>query len=206
MILKKYTFFAVLLVSINCFSQSKEAAGITDVTKANFFSPGISYEKRVGKFQSLYAQASAALSGYLAFSGDSGPGTRSGLYVDPALTLQYRYYYNSARRQAKGKRTEMNSLNYAGIIFETTFSTASLSADYLTEDKRRAINLVGAAWGLQRNYKKRFSVGLNLGAGYIFAKTKAAITGQFVNKNIGKPTSLGHLTLGFWINKRRLAY
>ena len=28
-----------------------------DVTKATFFDPGISYEKRIGKFQSLYAKA-----------------------------------------------------------------------------------------------------------------------------------------------------
>jgi hypothetical protein len=66
--------------------------------------------------------------------------------------------------------------------------------------------LFGVAWGLQRNYNKRFSLDLNLGAGYIFTKTSTTVTGQFVNKIIGKTTTLGHVTLGFWINKRKQTY
>ena len=194
----------MFLISIKCFSQ-KKIGDITNIAKANFFIPGISYEKRIGKIQSLYVQAFGALSGYLAFSGDNGPGARSGLYIDPALAIQYRYYYNYKQREAKGKRTEMNSLNYVCPIWQTVFSNASISSDYLTEGKRRAINLFGVAWGLQRNYKKRFSLDLNLGAGYIYAKATTTISGQLVNKNVGKVTTIGHLALGFWINRQKEA-
>lgn len=205
MIKKKCIYLAIFLISINCFSQNNEAANISDVTKINIFSPGISYEKRTGKFQSFYAQAYGALSAFLAVSGPSGPGTRSGLYIEPAVAIQYRYYYNYKQREAKGKRTEMNSLNYVCPIWQTVFSNASISSDYLTENKKRALNLFGVAWGLQRNYKKRFSLDLNLGAGYVFAKTTTTISGQLVNKNIGKATTMGQLTLGFWINKKKEA-
>jgi hypothetical protein len=200
---KGIILIAICLVSLHCFAQNNKTTDVTDITKVNFFSPGLGYEKRIGKFQTLHAQAFAALSSYLAFSGDNGPGVRAGLYLDPAAAIGYRYYYNYAQREAKGKRTEMNSLNYIGPVFQTVFSNANISAEYLTEEKRRAINLIGLSWGLQRNYSKRFSLDLNFGAGYLFAKSTETVSGQRNNKEIGKPTTTGHLTLGFWINKRK---
>jgi hypothetical protein len=47
----------------------------------------------------------------------------------PALALQYRYYYNAARRRAKGKRTEMNSLNYVSALVETDFYKENVSSN-----------------------------------------------------------------------------
>lgn len=55
--LKNKFFLLLLLISANCFSQNQERPDITDVTKVTFFNPGISHEKRIGKFQSLYGQA-----------------------------------------------------------------------------------------------------------------------------------------------------
>jgi len=195
--------FSICLVSLHCFSQDRETADVTDIKKINFFNPGLVYEKRTGKFQTIHVQAYVALSTYLAFSSDNGPGTRAGLYLDPAAALGYRYYYNYAQREAKGKRTELNSLNFIGPVLQIVFSNANITANYLTEEKRRAINLIGLSWGLQRNYNKRFSLDLNLGAGYLFAKSTETVSGQTDNKVTGKATTIGHLTLGFWINKRK---
>lgn len=129
-------------------------------------------------------------------------GTTSSLHFDPAAILQYRYYYNSAARAAKGKRIDFNNLNYISFILESTLITERiLLADY-NKKEHHLINKVGVAWGFQRNYKKRFSVDLSFGAGYLFAKTTTTDAGQLVTKNIEEFTTLGQLSLGFWLNKR----
>lgn len=199
--LSKAPFLLLIFISTNCFSQHKEEPDITDVTKVTFFNPGASYEKRIGKLQSLYAQAFMSTSLGLGFS--DALGTTFNIHFDPGFTLQYRYYYNSAKREAKGKRTEMNSLNYVSAISETVFSNGKISSDYLPEEKKRAINILGVAWGFQRNYRKRFSLDLNLGIGYLFTTaTTTDDTGQHSTGNVGQLTTTSQFNLGFWLNKR----
>jgi hypothetical protein len=190
----------VILMPTNCFCQGMGNSDITDITKITFFNPGISFEKRIGNFQSLYAQIFMNTSFSIGYS--EALGNTSSLHFDPAATLQYRYYYNSAAREAKGKRIEMNNLNYVTFILETTFITERiLLADY-TKKEHRAIKKFGIAWGFQRNYKKRFSLDLNFGVGYLFAKATTNDTGQLVTKNIGEFAVLGQVNLGFWLNKK----
>jgi len=199
---KNLFLFLLLPISTTCFSQGDGKSEITDVTKATFFNPGISYEKTIGKFQSFYAQAFMNTSFGLGYS--SSLGNTSFIYFDPALTIRYRYYYNYAKREAKGKRTEMNSLNYVCSILQTVFSKENISNSYYPETKRRAINTFGLAWGFQRNYQNRFSVDLNLGGGYLYTKvTTTNDTGQFISKNVGQFTTVGQVNLGFWLNKRK---
>ena len=135
--------------------------------------------------------------------GSSTWGFTSFIYFDPALTLQYRYYYNTVKREAKGKRTEMNSLNYLSAIEQTTFSKNSISSSYYAEIDRRAINAIAIAWGFQRNYHNRFSLDLNIGGGYLYTRvTTKNNSGQFITNHTGKFTSMGQINLGFWLNKR----
>jgi hypothetical protein len=87
-------------------------------------------------------------------------------------------------------------------ILETAFSKENISDSYYSEKDRRAINTLGLAWGLQRNYPNRFSLDLNWGGGYLFTKvTTMNSTGQFVSKNTGQFTTVGNVNLGFWLNK-----
>ncbi len=124
-------------------------------------------------------------------------GITSGIHFDPAATLQYRYYYNSVAREAKGKRTDMNNLNYVSFILETTLITQKfLLVDYTKKD-HHAVKELGIAWGFQRNYKSRFSLDLNVGGGYFFAKTTTIDNGQLVTKSTGEFTTLGQVDLGF---------
>ncbi len=201
MLLNKIPLVLLILVSANCFSQNKQNPDISGVTKITFFDPGISFEKRIGKFQSLYAQAFMNTSISISYSDYFG--NTSSIYFDPAFTLQYRYYYNSAKREAKGKRTEMNSLNYVSAIEQTTFSKNSISSSYYSEKDRRAINTIGIAWGFQRNYHNRFSVDFNIGEGYLYTRvTTKNNAGQFITKYAGQFTAVGQINLGFWLNKR----
>jgi hypothetical protein len=186
---KKISFFALLLITTNCLSQDQSKTDITDIIKVTFLNPGISYEKRIGKFQSLSAHGFMNIG--FSFSYSSSFGTTSTFYFDPALGIQYRYYYNAAGREAKDKRTEMNSLNYVSLVFKTIFSSHS-------------INEIGLVWGLQRNHEKRFSLNFNLGPGYLFTKiTSLDNTGQPITEKVRRLTIVGQLSLGFWINKRQ---
>lgn len=202
MYIKKLAFLLLLTISTNCFSQGTTQVDITNVTKVTFLSPGISYEKRIGKFQSLVGQVFMAPSFYASYSDFLGTDAR--LVFDPGFSFQYRYYYNYDKRKEKGKRTEINSLNYISPTFENVFSKVAIASDHYGEYNRRAINTIGVVWGIQRNYKKRFSLDLNLGAGYLF--TTATLSngmGQTIKRNYSQFTPLGQLTLGFWLNKRK---
>lgn len=196
--LDKIPFILLLLAATNCFSQTDPKTDIRDVTKLNFFDPGISYEKRIGKMQSLTAQAFLSTSIYLGYS--DALGNTSSIDVYPALSLQYRYYYNAAKRDAKGKRTEMNSLNYVSAIGEVDFYNEYISP---TEKDLRTLNVFGIAWGFQRNYPKRFSLDLSFGLGYVFTKqTTINYAGEYITENTGNFTNIGQIGLGFWLNKR----
>jgi len=198
--LKNIVLLLLLLISIPSLSQEQEKSDITDVTRASFVSPGISYEKKIGKSQTLCARAFMGMSFYFSYSSDFG--TTSGFDLNPAWSLQYRYYYNSARRKDQGKRTEMNSLNYLTALVEMLFFKETVSSNGDTDI--RSINSIGIAWGLSRNYQKRFSIDLSVGPGYFFAKrTTLNEFGEYITKNEGGFTFVGQIGLGFWLNKRK---
>jgi len=199
--LKKFFFFLLLFISIQSFSQKEDQPGITDITKITFLNPGLSYEKAIGGFSSLYAQAYINLSFGLGYS--SSLGGTSFFYADPAATLQYRYYYNFKKREKKGRRTNMNNLNYICAISQLNFTKGRIEESDYTEEDLRAITTLGAAWGMQRNYPKRFSLDLSLGLGYFFGKaTRDDGMGGIITPTVGKLTTVGQFTLGFWLNKR----
>jgi hypothetical protein len=192
------------LIAISGFSQKKgqdEIIDVTNVTKATFLNPGISYEARIGKKQTLFGQAFMNTS--FSYSYSDYFGSDFSLYWDPAFTAQYRYYYNGSRRQEKGKRTAMNSMNYIGTVYEVSFTRAPISGKYWGEENRRALNRIGAFWGFQRNYKGRFSLDLNLGLGYMFGKSTIYDGTGFISQTGGDFSMLGQINFGFWLNKRK---
>ena len=188
-----------MLVRMTCFSQDDKSVDVRDVTKATFFDPGISYEKRIGRLQTLTFQALLSSAIYIGYS--DALGNTSSINFYPAAALQYRYYYNAGKRQAKGKRTEMNSLNYVGALAEVSFYKPDIPVD--GDDEIRTLKTMGIVWGFQRNYPKRFSLDLNFGIGY--AHTKETIVddaGHYATRNAGRVTNIGQIGLGFWLNKR----
>jgi len=196
--------FAQYKAPVNGFAQDKgnERMVITDIARVTFLNPGLSYEKRIGKFQSLYGQAFVAPSfsvGYSAALGDL-----SDFHIDPGMTFQYRYFYNYRNREAKGKRTEMNSMNYIGASEEMTYTKDAVSGSYYAEADRRLMHRFGAVWGLQRNFPGRFSVDFNIGLGYTYAKTTVQdMSGQYVQIGAKEFGIVGQLTLGLWLNKKK---
>ena len=192
-------FLLLMLVSITCFSQDDGSNDVRDVTKATFLDPGISYEKRIGRLQTLSLQALLSSAIYIGYS--DALGNTSSINFYPAVASQYRYYYNAGKREAKGRRTEMNSLNYMGALAEVSFYKPTIPVD--GEDEIRTLQTLGIVWGFQRNYPKRFSLDLNLGIGY--AHTKETIVddaGHYASRSVGKITNIGQIAFGFWLNRR----
>jgi hypothetical protein len=191
----------LLLATVAAFSQQDET-DVTNVTKVTIINPGLSYEARIGKFQTLYMQGFMSMSGYFSYS--DALGTESAFYFDPAADIQYRYYYNGRKRFEMEKRTEMNSMNYVTVMSEFIFSKMRLTTDYIDESKRRAISRFGVGWGFQRNYAQHFSLDLNLGLGYLLSKgTSYNWNGQLTTKTISTPTFMGQFNIGFWLNKSK---
>ena len=201
-ILIKLFFFMSVAATKNCFCQDKANVMLSNITKVTFFNPGISYERRIAKLQSLYAQLFMNTSFSIGYS--DALGTTSDIVFDPAATLQYRYYYNSGRREASGKNTKMNNLNYFSFIVETTVITERILLVDHVEKINPAINKLAITWGLQRNYKSRLSLDLNVGPCYLFARVaRQNSTGEFAKENVDDFTIYGQVNLGFWLNKRK---
>jgi hypothetical protein len=194
-------FFAVL-PAWKSFCQEADA-DVTTMAKITILNPGFSYEMRAGKFQTVYLQGFMNISGYARYS--SAFGYESQFYFDPAATAQYRYYYNAGQRMDKGKRIEMNSMNYLSALYELIFSKMPVTQEwYVEEPSRRAVNRIGFVWGMQRNYPKHFSLDLNLGLGYLMSKeTVLDASGRQTTRNVGRATTLGQLNLGFWLNRKK---
>ena len=194
----KNLLFALLLISNVSYSQKNIKTDVTNVSKVTFFNPGLSYEKRIGRHQTLYGQVFMNTSVSYSFSSNFGSYTK--FYFDPAVTIQYRYYYNTKRRERTGKRIEMNSLNYVSGVLQTILSKARIVSYTYDEKKRRAMDQLAIVWGLQRNYQKRFSLDFNLGLACLFAK-ETINTQQNIKENVGVLLPLVHLNLGIWLNK-----
>lgn len=196
--------FVTLLLIISrllCYSQEETITDITDVTKVTILSPGFGYEKRIAKYQSLYLQGFFSISAGAGYS--DVVGFHSHFSLDPTLSLEYRYYYNFHRRQEHGKRVAMNSLNYIAPFFWSSFPKRNYyDGSGGVERKRRAIHATGATIGMQRNFKSRFSLDMNIGFGYrIEGKyTDDDGQGQINNNQFYFP---GRISFGIWLNKRK---
>jgi hypothetical protein len=197
--LKTLCLSILCLTTFGAFAQ-EEGNITTDVTKLTFFNPGFSYEKSIGQKSTLHGHL--FLNTSISYSYSSSFGGDFDASLDPALLVQYRYYYNYKQRQQKGKRTDKNSLNYISPTFQSVYSKNAVASDHLVEFKRRPINVIGVVWGLQRNYAKRFSLDLNLGLGYLFTTVTVQGTDQTFKENVGQVTMPRQINLGFWLNRQ----
>jgi hypothetical protein len=197
--LKKIFFFFLLAITTSCYSQTQ--SNVRDITKFNFLNPGVSYEKSVNKNQTLFFNG--FINPFFTFTVSGSLGNSSSILFEPSFNTQYRFYYNSINREKKGQTTTFNNLNYVAPVYEIFYTKRNFLANYVSETKARSVNKIGVVWGLQRNYAKRFSLDINIGLGYLFTKgTTIDNIGNLVKTNINQATLLGHLNLGFWLNKK----
>ena len=195
----KVFLFSFLLAATDCFSQPETTSDITDITKLTIINPGISYEKRIAKLQSLNFHAGLSFSAYYSYS--DALGTSSGINYYPALGIGYRYYYNATRRIAKGRRTEINSMNYLGPIHESLLQRRLVYNSVNYETRLQSIHTLGVIWGMQRNYPKHFSLDAHVGLGYVYGN--ADVFGRKSNNLGERLTIITSFDIGFWLKRRK---
>ncbi|WP_276485974.1 hypothetical protein [Paraflavitalea pollutisoli] len=187
--------------SVGCLAQQPKTPDVETVTKVTILNPGIGYEHPIGHHQTLYLQGMFSISGSLGYSGNLG--WLSELYIHPALSLEYRYYFGWKRRLERGKRVALNSANYLAGFFRTDFPERYYWNNAGSLDRfRKAIHALGVTAGMQRNYRGRFSLDLNIGFGHTIEPGYTDASGYWYTKN-SQFYFPGRLSLGIWLNKRK---
>ena len=199
--LRQLLFAAVLAFSgglpHSCLAQQSWETDAVNLTKINFLNPGISYEHRIAKNQTLQFSAfmNVLISTVISSNYD-----HTDVYLDPAAELGYRYYFNFAKRIEREKRIDKNSGNYLSLYTQVIHSKMLIGAADLQEIKRRPVGVFGACWGFQRNYIRHFSLDLNLGLQYRIGKsTYPDMANTIRQETAGEFLPAAKLTLGFWL-------
>lgn len=159
--MKKFVLLVILLSAPAIFAQSAadpDLPGTTDQFSLNLIFPSIEYEKSISDKSTLDAMIKL------------GFAYHDGYYLDeeeygifPFFELQYRHYYNLAKRLSKGKKITENSGNYFSGMLELG------GGDPVIGNMENAVDFYGAlgpVWGLQRVYNSNIKFNLNLGAAY----------------------------------------
>jgi hypothetical protein len=172
-------FLSILLLPSYLLGQQAEDVE-QGIFKINFLPISASYEMRVGQYQTMMLEPGAGFE--YSYSSDNTYWNFS-----PNLGIHYRYYYNFDARNEKGRRTAKNSVNFVGAYSRINIYTNY--ADFGENSEGYKFMTFGPVWGIQRNYKSHFSLGLMLGPAISFYPGKIA------------PDMILQLTLGFHIGK-----
>ena len=199
--LEKFTISLACLFFLSTLT-AQEAAQTNDIFKIGFLDPGFSYEKAVNAKQTVYVNAH--FSTYLSFFYSSSLGSSTDFRLEPAISLNYRFYYNGKTRAKKEKFTERNSMNYLTPVYNVVLSKRRMSSSHYEETSLRPIHTLALSWGLQRNYNNRFSLDFSFGPGVLIAQsTEPDINGTPVESGYSQFTILSEISIGLWLNKKK---
>lgn len=195
------TLIAILAMSQLPLATTAQETSTENMAAITFLTPGLSYEVKTAKYQTLYATAFMNLAA--SFSASTETGTESSFYFDPAFNLQYRIYYNFRKREQHFKRTEKNSANFFALSGGTVFSKMRVSSSYFEESSRRPVYHVAGIWGMQRNMPGRLNMNFSAGLGYRWASsTYPLFEGGIGKENYGRLIVPVEIGLGIWLGKR----
>lgn len=190
-----YFFLSVFL---NGFSQETDVTNLVRITVVN---PGISYEARVGKLQTVFVQPFMKTTFHTEAESFILIPFRihTTYYFDPAITAQFRQYYLTRKQKMKMKDHSLNSMNYVALYEELFFTKRPI---YQNVTSRRGYNKLAIVWGLQRNLSDHFSFNANLGYGYTFpTRPFYSPNGQKFDETLNE-SIVCQINFGFWLNKK----
>lgn len=151
--------------------------------KLNIFNPGVEYEMALGTNTTFDIKAGiqVALDPLV-----------SNVYEEvgffPALTGQYRYYYNFEKRQRNRRQIYGNSANYVAPAVAVFFPDSRTINNELVKGP---FGYAGLVTGLQRSYDSGVNFSIDVGAAYY--------TGQFN----GQMLPVANLSIGWIISEKR---
>ena len=199
--LHKFSLSVLLFACYSLNAQSDSQKVVANVTRLAIINPGFSYETTIGSKSTLYSEVGLAPFIRMGWAAVEAEGFK--FRMDPFVNLQYRAYYNFKRRTEKKLRTDLNSLNYIAPSLGISYSKNAIHSDGYDEPDRRVLSSVGVYWGMQRNFKSRFSLDLMIGPGYLFGKTtyNDGVGGSY-SEGDGRFVLNTRLILGLWLNKK----
>lgn len=178
-------------------AKAQEKKYTENVLTATILSPGISYELAVGNKLTVKGKAAFIAGGSFSYSSSLGTS-----FSPAALASgQIRYYYNFALREQKEKNSSRNSANYISFLAKYAYSGITYRygdsfsesfggpRNYSIKQASHMPNL-GVVWGIQRNYKNRFSIDCSIGP---------SLYTPFANNEF---TFIGDISLGLWLGKK----
>jgi hypothetical protein len=188
-----------LLVTVSKgFSQSGDVSNLLKISLVN---PGISYEVKLGKLQTICVHTFLKTSVHV--EGKSfiliPYNITTTFFFDPAMSLQFRQYYLT-RKQRDGNRNHLlNNMNYIGLYEEMFFTRKPL---YQKVSSRRAYNRVALVWGTQQNITRHLSFNIDLGYGYLFPVKPFYNTNGEKKEETLRETPLVQLTLALLLGTK----
>ena len=167
----------LLAFGLFCFSLSaQKIAKVEDnLLSINILTPGLEYEIGVSDASTVDLRAGTGFAYHKNWYTE-------GFGIYPIFNLQYRYYYNLAKRLEKEKRIGHNSANYvalSGLVQsgKPVIGDLEYTADYF--------GVIGPVWGLQRYYGSGFKLDLNLGLGYGFNDHDSSYLSSLISIRLG---------------------
>lgn len=170
--MKKLLLTALFVGTFFCASAQGNKNVEKGLFKINAFTPGVTYEVGIGKDMTINLDALLVLGG-----GSRGPKDFNiGLF--PGFDAEFRYFNNFNRRLSKGKNIAGNSGNYWALNSGVLIGRPIIGTYNLVYDT--SIHL-GAAYGLQRTYKKGFYWNLSFGPGFFFTREEFRFPSSTIN-------------------------
>ncbi|MGY5848949.1 hypothetical protein [Salegentibacter sp. F14] len=173
--MKKTLLFCLCLFSLFSMRSQDQASVKDGLLSINILTPGLEYEYGLSASTTLDLRVGT---GFAYQKNSFGEGF--GIY--PIFNIQYRHYYNLAKRLEKGKEINNNSANYialSGVVQAGKPIVGDL------EYNEGFFGVIGPVWGLQRYYGSGFKLDLNLGAGYGFNESGESFFSPLIGLRLG---------------------
>jgi hypothetical protein len=179
------------LVCVSLQLHAQKTTYTEPVLTATFLSPGITYEHPVANKLTLKGKA-AFIVGW-SFSASSALGQSYSLAPTALAAGQFRYYYNFGLRKTREKNIAHNSANYISFLARYGYSGVTYHyGDQGNYSIKQASHMpdFGIVWGIQRNYKNRFSIDCSAGP---------SLYEPLANNEF---TLLADISLGIWLGRK----
>lgn len=183
---------SIFLLFISLQSKAQKTTYTEPVLTATFLSPGLTYEHPLAN--KLTIKGKAAFTIGWSFSASSSLGQNYSLAPTPLIAGQLRYYYNFALRGQKEKNISRNSANYISLLARYAYSGVTYYyGDQGNYSVKQALHMpnVGIVWGIQRNYKNKFSLDCSVGP---------SLYSPIVNNEFDL---IADISLGIWLGKKQ---